>query len=254
MKALLFDVDGTLADTEEAHRRAFNAAFRAHGLNWCWNAELYSDLLRVTGGKERIGHYIDRLALEAAEKERLVRCVPMIHGTKTVIYANLVQLGGVPLRAGIRRLIEEARAAGIAVVIASTTTFENVKALITACLGADALRWFATIACGDVVKRKKPAPDIYEFALASIGIGASHAVAFEDSEIGVESAKAARLFTVATPNRWTAEQRFDAADLVLPSLGDPDEPLNSADAERIGAHYLSLEQLRALHSNLKEPA
>jgi beta-phosphoglucomutase-like phosphatase (HAD superfamily) len=206
--ALVFDVDGTLADTEEAHRRAFNAAFRAHGLDWFWDTEIYKDLLRVTGGKERVGCYIDGLPISAVEKERLVSMIPMIHSTKTLVFTNLVQLSGVPLRAGVRRLIAEARAAGVMLVIASTTTLENVTALIRANLGEPALRWFTLIATGDVVRHKKPAPDIYEWALAGAGVAADAAVAFEDSAHGVQAAKAAGLFTVATPNRWTAHQDF----------------------------------------------
>jgi beta-phosphoglucomutase-like phosphatase (HAD superfamily) len=252
VSALVFDVDGTLADTEEMHRRAFNAAFRAHELDWNWDAERYCELLRVTGGKERIACYIDSLPLAGAEKERRIREVPKIHATKTVVFANLVQLGGVPLRPGIRRLMNEARAAGVALVIASTTTLENVRTLLIANLGAPALRWFSAIAAGDAVRRKKPAPDIYELALADSGVAARNAVALEDSALGVCSAKSAGLFTIATPNAWTARQSFAAADLVLPCLGEPDEPLPASEALRIGAPFLGIEQIKTLHQIAKE--
>jgi beta-phosphoglucomutase-like phosphatase (HAD superfamily) len=142
----------------------------------------------------------------------------------------------------------EARDAGIRVAIASTTSPENIEPLITAGFGCQAMSWFATIAAGDVVANKKPAPDIYNVALKSLGVPPARAIAVEDSAIGVTSAKAAGLFTVATPSMWTQTQDFTAADLLLPSLGDPAEPLGAADERRLGARYLSLERLADLHA------
>jgi HAD superfamily hydrolase (TIGR01509 family) len=243
--AILFDVDGTLADTEEAHRRAFNNAFRAHGLHWYWSVELYGELLRVTGGKERIRAYLVRLNLGRDEHERIAALIASIHETKTALFAEIVHLGGLPLRPGVRRLIEECRDAGVAVGIASTTTLDNVEALLTANLGEDAMSRFDVIAAGDVVGRKKPAPDIYELALNNLGIPARQAVAIEDSEIGLQAAKAAGLFTIVTPTRWTLSQNFKTADLVLSSLGDPDEP--SRDTK-----CLQLEHIQALHALAEE--
>jgi HAD superfamily hydrolase (TIGR01509 family) len=248
IRALIFDVDGTLADTEDAHRRAFNSAFEAYGLDWRWSPDEYEDLLRITGGKERIGAYISRLNIDDAQQAELTRLIPLIHSNKTHVFTELVRRGAVPLRSGIRRLVSEARAAGVALAIASTTTFQNVKALLTASFGADALQWFDTIATGDVVRHKKPAPDIYFLVLAALGMPARDAVAFEDSALGVQAARAAGVFTVATPSRWTAAQSFKEADIVLPSLGDPDAPLCALDAQCIGANYLGLKQIEALHA------
>jgi len=248
MTALVFDVDGTLADTEEAHRSAFNTAFRTNGLNWNWDPERYSHLLGVTGGKERLLSYLDSLVLPAKERQAIAERIPAIHAAKTAVYTTIVERGGLPLRAGIRRLIQEARASGIAVAIASTTTLENVKALVTANLGAEGWLWFDVIAAGDVVRHKKPAPDIYELALKSLNVSPEAAVAIEDSAIGLQAAKSAGLFTVVTPTRWTRGQGFQAADLLLSSLGDPDEPLAPAEARHIGAQYLQLEHLQALHA------
>ncbi|HEY7378450.1 MAG TPA: HAD-IA family hydrolase [Steroidobacteraceae bacterium] len=243
LDALIFDVDGTLADTEEAHRRAFNRAFRMHGLDWHWSAELYAELLAVTGGRERIDHYIDRLPVPAEQRDVLKRQTPDIHGTKTRNYAELIRLGAVAPRAGIRRLLIEARTAGVRLAIASTTTRANVESLLGAVFGGSALRWFDVIATGNVVRHKKPAPDIYQLALSELGIEASQAIAFEDSAIGVQSAKAAGLFTVATPSPWTLSQDLAAADLVLPTLADPDQALDAQHQTLIGARYLGLEQL-----------
>ncbi len=246
--ALIFDVDGTLADTEDLHRQAFNAAFSAYGLDWSWDRGLYAELLRVTGGKERIVSYMERCKVTAAERKWLERLVPEIHATKTQLYNQLLDMGRAPLRAGVERLIREAYEAGIALAIASTTSPRNVESLLVNRLGRQCAGWFSVIVTGDVVARKKPAPDIYELALAKLRVSASHAVAFEDSENGVRAAKAAGLFTVATPSHWTQRQDFAAADLVLPSLGDPEQPLAPADRWRVGANFLGLEQLATFHA------
>ncbi len=248
LRALIFDVDGTLADTEEAHRQAFNDAFLAHDLPWQWSAATYRELLGVTGGKERIARYVESLGLPVVERERLRRIVPLVHRTKTEAFAGLVEMGGVPLLPGVARLLSEARSAGLRLGIASTTTARNLTALLTRNIGTSALSWFDAISTGDVVAQKKPAPDIYRHALAVLGLPAGACVALEDSELGVRAAKAAGLFTVAVPTRWTSDQSFMLADLVLPSLGDPQRPVDARTEELIGAKWLGLRQLAALHA------
>jgi HAD superfamily hydrolase (TIGR01509 family) len=246
--ALVFDVDGTLADTEELHRQAFNEAFFACGINWRWGPALYADLLGVTGGKERIASFLSQQRVPAAERGRLLRLIPQVHATKTRLYQELVALGHLRPRDGVRRLILEARSAGLQLAIASTTSPQNVESLLTSSFGSDALSWFAVIATGDVVAKKKPAPDIYNLALEQLGVAPQRAIAFEDSAIGVRAAKAAGLFTVATPSLWTIGQNFTPADVVLTSLADPERPLYAIDELRIGAKYLGLDQLETLHS------
>jgi HAD superfamily hydrolase (TIGR01509 family) len=241
-------VDGTLADTEEAHRQAFNHAFRAHGLEFRWSREVYRELLQVTGGKERLAAFFERTLTAASERRRLRGLIPWLHATKSALYRERMERGAIPLRAGVRRLMSEARAAGVRLAIASTTSPDNVTALLDVALGSDGLAGFSVIATGDAVPRKKPAPDIYLLALSRLGLTAGHAVALEDSAIGVASAKAAGLFTVATPSDWTRGQDLAAADLVLPSLADPNAPLEAIDEWRIGAPYLGLEQLAIFHA------
>jgi len=247
-RALVFDVDGTLADTEELHRQAFNEAFFSCGVQWRWGPALYAELLQITGGKERIAHYISRQQLPAAERGRLLRLIPQMHAAKTRLYRELIALGQLRPRSGVLRLMAEARQAGVKLAIASTTSPENVESLLLASFGHDAPRWFSAVATGDIVLRKKPAPDIYKVALEMLRMPAETAVAVEDSELGARSAKAAGLFTVATPSLWTIGQDFSSADLVLTSLGDPDKPLYAIDELRIGAKYLGLEQLGRLHA------
>ena len=148
-RALIFDVDGTLADTEELHRRAFNEAFMLHGLDWNWSQELYAQLLRTAGGKERIAAFIDTLELSPLRRRQLLEQVHAIHGTKTALYTRLIDNGAAPLRDGVTRLLEEAHRDGVPLAIATTTTFANIEALLTASLGPDALQRFAAIGSAD---------------------------------------------------------------------------------------------------------
>ena len=245
--ALIFDVDGTLADTEELHRQAFNEAFFSCGVDWRWGPALYSGLLRTTGGKERIAAYISQLQLSAAERGRLLRLIPEMHAAKTRLYREMVAQGHACPRPGVKRLMQEARAAGLQLAIASTTSPENVDSLLQSSFGRQVPGWFNVIATGDVVPKKKPAPDIYNLALERLGVAPERAIAFEDSQIGVQSARAAGLFTVATPSLWTIGQDFSAADIVLTSLADPERPLYAMDEIRVGARYLGLGQLASLH-------
>jgi HAD superfamily hydrolase (TIGR01509 family) len=224
LEALIFDVDGTLADTEEAHRQAFNAAFIELELWWDWGPQLYALLLRVSGGKERIAHYIETLPVTAIERARLRELVSLIHSTKTRIYKELVENFKLPLRPGAAKLIRDARAAGLKLAIASTTTPANVEALLTAALGRGAMSWFTTIASGDIVANKKPAPDIYRLALQGLRLPAERCIAFEDSVNGLRAARAAGLFTVVTPTRWNVGQDFSDAQVVLGSLEEIDLP------------------------------
>jgi HAD superfamily hydrolase (TIGR01509 family) len=247
LRALLFDVDGTLADTEELHRQAFNAAFAQAGLAWYWSEELYAQLLAVTGGKERLRAFIDTLPLPAKERAAALARVPALHAAKTAHFTSAIDSGAVALRPGVERLVGEARAAGLPLAIASTTTAANVEAILRWGFGKDATATFDVIATGDIVRHKKPAPDIYLHALAALGVPAAACVAIEDAAAGVAAAHAAGITTVAVPTRWTRDQDLRAADLRLDSLGDPQAPLAPGDSARIGgAPFLSLAQLRAL--------
>jgi len=221
LQALVFDLDGTLVDTEELHRQAFNQAFRELGLGWDWGPALYGELLSVSGGPDRIARYVDRLRVAAAEKARLRRLVAGVHRSKTRIYGELLSAGQAPARPGVRRLIREARAAGIAIGIAATSASANVQPLVRAALGPEAGA-IAALVCADQVARRKPAPDLYERLLATLRVSAPGSVAFEDSANGLAAAKAAGLHTVAAPSRWTAGQDLRGADLLLPDLGELD--------------------------------
>ncbi|NVN87273.1 MAG: HAD-IA family hydrolase [Rhodopseudomonas sp.] len=217
--ALIFDVDGTLAETEELHRQAFNEAFATAGLRWHWDAPTYRRLLDVAGGKERIAHF-----LAIAEDVRLdAGQIADLHAAKTRRYTALVAQGAL-LRPGVARLIAEARAAGVALAIATTTSLPNVEALLCAALGDDALDAFAVIGAGDVVGAKKPSPQIYHYVLERLALDAADCVAFEDSSNGVRSARGAGIPTIVTPGIYTEGDDFAGALAVLSNLGEPEAP------------------------------
>ncbi|MDD5364290.1 MAG: HAD family hydrolase [Gallionellaceae bacterium] len=244
LKALLFDVDGTLADTErDGHRPAFNAAFRDYGLDWDWDVELYGKLLAVTGGKERMRYYVDRFRTDYVRPADFDDLVVALHQAKTRHYTRMLAEGGIPLRPGVRRLLDEARAAGLILGVVTTTTPENVTALLRHSLAEGGPEWFAVIAAGDIVPAKKPAPDIYLWALEKLGLGPDSCLAFEDSKNGIRSSLGAGLKTVVTVNDYTRDDDFSGAVAVLSDLGEPGAPYRRLDCEEAG--IVDLERLQA---------
>lgn len=225
MQALIFDVDGTLADTETAHLQAFNAAFAEVGLDWCWDEALYTRLLKVAGGKERLMHYWRMVDPDEARGCKVKETIDAVHAIKTRHYAERVSSGRLPLRPGIARLIEEAGNAGMPIAIATTTTPANLDALLRAPLGERWRERFAAICDAGTTAVKKPAPHVYLAVLDRLGLEAGDCLAIEDSENGLRAAQAAGIPTVITPTAYTAQDRFDDALLVLPHLGDPEQPI-----------------------------
>jgi len=222
LKALIFDVDGTLSDTErDGHRVAFNQAFKDEGLNWHWDVITYGELLEVTGGKERIRHFIEKYQPAFDKPAELDSFILNLHKIKTRRFVALLKSGAIPLRPGVERLLNEARAEGLRLAIATTATQENITTLLTATLGEGSIHWFDVIAAGDVVPNKKPAPDIYLYALQHMGLDATECMAFEDSENGLLSSLGAGLKTIVTVNGYTRLQNFNGAVLVLEELGEP---------------------------------
>ncbi|MDH4285117.1 MAG: HAD-IA family hydrolase [Gallionellaceae bacterium] len=220
-KAIIFDVDGTLADTEEAHRMAFNQAFAESGLDWNWSVALYDKLLAVTGGKERIRYFVADFLKGFVKPEDFDDFVKRLHQAKTQHYTTMLADGLIPLRPGIRQTITDARAAGIRLAIATTTSPENVAGLLEAELGKDWENYFAAIGCGDIVPHKKPAPDIYLWVLERLQLKAADCIALEDSENGLRASLAAGIRTFITTNRYTRSHDFTGAVAVFDDLGDP---------------------------------
>lgn len=221
-KALIFDVDGTLSETErDGHRVAFNQAFRDAGLDWHWDVGLYGDLLGVTGGKERIRHYLDRYRTDFARPADLDGFIAGLHKAKTRHYMALMAQGHIPLRPGVERLLNEARTAGWRLAIATTTTPQNVEGLVQSTLPSGAMDWFEVIGAGDIVPRKKPAPDIYRWVLDRLDLSPEQVIVFEDSGPGVRSARDAGISRVlVTLNDYTADHDFSGAAAVFETLGE----------------------------------
>jgi HAD superfamily hydrolase (TIGR01509 family) len=225
LEALLFDVDGTLAETErDGHRVAFNLAFAELGLGWDWEPALYGELLKVTGGKERLEAWLRRLPPGAAPEGDRGELIDRIHRVKTRHFVELVRVDGLPLRPGVERLLREARDAGLRLAIATTTTPANVVALLSSALGPESIGWFEVIAAGDVVQAKKPAPDIYRHALERLELPATACLAIEDSANGLAAARAAGLEVLVTRGLYSADEDLRSASLVLSDLGEPGQP------------------------------
>lgn len=244
-QAVLFDVDGTLADTErDGHRLAFNTAFKAFNLSWHWDIQLYGELLQVTGGKERIRYFLEKYQPHELNKADLNSWIASLHKSKTQYFEQLLEKGNIPLRPGVARLIHELRDENIRLAIATTTTPENVIALLNATLGEQAIEWFDVIGAGDIVAHKKPAPDIYHWVLNQLNLKANQCVAIEDSENGLQSARAAGLATIITINNYTQQQDFTGALTVLSDLGEPSKPFSKICGNTTNSTYVNPQMLR----------
>jgi len=252
LQALLFDVDGTLADTEEVHRQAFNEAFKAAGLDWVWSPERYHELLSVTGGKERIRYYMQQEQPGVELPPDTDAFIAGLHAGKTSIYVSKMTEGLVPLRPGVDRLIREAREKGLRLAIVTTTTPANVSALFKHSFGEHEDDWFEVVAAGGVVPRKKPAPDIYDYAMSKMGLSAADCLALEDSANGLKSALAAGVDVLVTVNQYTDQHDFSGAAVVLDHLGEPDSPCHMLQGCLQPGPYVDTEYLRRLHAVCQE--
>ncbi|MEL6438620.1 MAG: HAD family hydrolase [Cyanobacteria bacterium J06621_8] len=243
LKCLIFDVDGTLANTEkDGHRVAFNRAFEDAGLGWHWSEELYGKLLTVSGGKERIRYYIEQYQADFESETDISELIPRLHQVKTKYYLQLLNGGVIQLRPGTKRLIQEAKGFGITLAIATTSSLPNVTALLEKHLDLD---WFKVIAAGDIVPKKKPSPDIYHYVIDRLGFSPETMIVIEDSDNGLEAATAAGLTTIVTVNSYTEQQDFSNAALVISDLGEPNQPCRVIQGS-LNAKYLDLASISSL--------
>jgi HAD superfamily hydrolase (TIGR01509 family) len=221
IKALIFDCDGVLVDTErDGHRVSFNKAFKAKGLDAEWDIPLYGKLLNIAGGKERMKYYFDQNGWPQNVKDKDA-FIKELHKLKTDLFMQLIESGELPLRPGVARIVDEAVAKKIKLAVCSTSNERAVNLVVEKMLGKERKSHFNAILTGDIVTKKKPDPEIYNLALKSLGLKPDECVVVEDSRNGLLAAKAAGMHCVVTTNGYTRNEDFSEADLVVPELGDP---------------------------------
>ena len=221
LKALIFDVDGTLADTETAHMEAFNHAFAAEGLDWHWDIDTYTRLLEISGGKERMMYYWKQVHPDIKDIDGggLKDTIDRLHTMKTAAYENAVQSYAVQLRPGVLSLIQSAHQAGLRLAIATTTSPVNIAVLLRNAIGPDWKSYFTVIEDASTAINKKPHPHVYSQTLTRMGLAGTDCLAFEDSSNGLRAALSAGLPVIVTPNSFTAQHDFTGARQILPDLG-----------------------------------
>ncbi|MFF1877571.1 HAD-IA family hydrolase [Leifsonia sp. NPDC058230] len=256
MPTLIFDCDGVLADTERnGHLPAFNQTFAEEGVPVHWSDDDYREKVLIGGGKERMASILTPEFVAAnglpADEEGQRELLARWHKRKTEIYTELVASGAMPARPGIARLAAAADAAGWGLAVASTSAEPSVRAVLEHAVGPELAKSFAVFA-GDIVPRKKPAPDIYLLALDRLGLGADDALVIEDSSNGMRAALDAGLRTVVTVSAYTVDEDFTGASLVVSSLGDPDEPAEER-AAAAGVHPGPLVTIDDLTAVLARP-
>ena len=250
IRALLWDVDGTLAETELAgHRPAFNRAFAEEGLSWHWDVDTYLTLLRISGGRERMRTYARDSGQGVSEAQ-----IERLQQRKQRHYEQLIRSGAVGLRPGVRRLILEARAAGVPQAIVTTSGHASVQALLEGAAG-ELAQCFAFWVCGEDVDRKKPDPEGYRQALERLALQPEEGLAIEDSRNGLQaacSAGLACLVTLSDSSRWEAAgegaQDFAPALAVLNGLDDPPGPPDHPLASRRPTEQVTLRWLQSLRA------
>jgi HAD superfamily hydrolase (TIGR01509 family) len=221
VKALLFDCDGVLVDTErDGHRVAFNQAFADRGLDIVWDVETYGRLLRIAGGKERMRHYFDEAGWPTGigDPDAFIRD---LHALKTDRFVEIIESGRLTLRSGVRRLVDEAIDAGIALAVCSTSNKHAVTTIVEKLLGSARRASFSAILAGDVVSKKKPDPEIYDLAKDRLGLPGHDCVVVEDSRNGLLAAKGAGMRCLVTISAYTQDEDFSEAEMVVRELGDP---------------------------------
>jgi HAD superfamily hydrolase (TIGR01509 family) len=221
MKALIFDCDGVLVDTErDGHRVAFNRAFEALGMPHRWDVELYGRLLKISGGKERMKHYFDQVGWPEKVQDR-TQFIGQLHRLKTDCFMSIIESGELPLRPGIARLVDEAAERGVILAVCSTSNERSVNLVVERLLGSQRRTRFSAVLAGDVVSRKKPDPEIYLLALRRLGLSPSECLVLEDSRNGLLAARGAGIRCLITTNGYTENEDFSEASMIVPELGDP---------------------------------
>jgi len=246
LSAVLFDVDGTIAETEDFHRRSFNESFREFNLDWFWDEAIYKELINIGGGKERIEYYIRRAWPEMLDYKNLTKYINSIHKVKNEIFEDYVVESEIKPRPGIVRLIKELKENNIRIAIVSSNSEENLHTLFKQGLNIDPNKTFDLIAHGDCTKNKRPSPEIYEWILEKLRLPSQSCIAIEDSPRGVEAAHNANLNTLVTPSIFTKDEDFREVKLVLSDLGETNKPFEKIKGETFGNKIVNLNLLKKI--------
>lgn len=246
LKAIIFDMDGTLADTEDIHRRAFNQAFSEYGYNWQWSIKEYIHLLQISGGKERIYDYLRHKNVQFRDNGELWQHAKAIHQRKSEIYRDKLIHEKIELRPGVARLINEASDEKIILSIATSSSRRNVETLLNNAMGADALTLFSTIVTCDIIEHKKPSPAVFQYVLSELKLKPSECITIEDTCNGNLSALRAGLKTVVTTHDFTIDDDFTGASLVVDQLGEPGHAFVVKSGNAFGSQLVDIALLRRI--------
>ena len=247
LTAIIFDMDGTLANTEEIHRQAFNQAFEEFNLPVVWKPDEYARLLSISGGRQRIYRYLKDHEINIRKDKR--KFAREIHIRKSEIYREKLNAGHLTLRRGVLRLIREAHKANIRMGIATSSSLSNIKTLVNNTLGKRGLDYFDSIVSCDLISEQKPSPAVYQFALAELGANPENCIAIEDTSNGNRAALAAGIKTVITTHEFTIDNDFTGASLVLDDMGEPEHHFNVIMGESYNHNYLDLELMKKILIN-----
>ena len=244
LKAIIFDVDGTLANTEEIHRQSFNQAFAEFGINCAWSVRDYTGLLAISGGRERITAYLKSQDFGCGGDLDVRELALRLHQRKSEIYREHLGSGRIGPRPGVVRLLNEARERDIRLGIATSSSLSNVEVLLGKILGTDALSGFDAIVTSDIIADKKPSPSVYQFAMAKLGRTPQECIALEDTSNGNRAALACGIATVITIHEFTIDNDFTGARLVVDQLGEPDQPFRIISGNAHGASNVNVDLLQ----------
>lgn len=249
LKGIIFDVDGTIADTEEIHRQAFNQTFEEFNIEWNWSVDDYRQILHISGGKERFRKFLNEdlsLKNDIVDQESFVQ---ELHKRKSENYRLILNSDGIQFRPGVIRLINEARDKEIPIGVATSSSMANLTTLFNKILNIEPCEIFNSIVTSDTVQDKKPSPAVYQCVLAGLGLDAEGCVAIEDTQNGNLSAIAAGLQTVITTHAYTIDNDFTGASIVSNHLGEPDYPFKLSQGSSFNKSFVDIELLNTIVSN-----
>ena len=249
LSAVFFDVDGTIAETEEFHRKSFNESFKEFSLDWFWDEAIYKELINIGGVKERIMFHLKKAWPEMLEYKNLSNYIDSIHKIKNEIYEDYINDSQIRPRPGVFRLIDELKNNNISIALVSSTSEINLLNLFTKGFKIDPYEMFDLVAHGDCTKLKKPSPEIYEWALQKLQLPSEACIAIEDSPRGLESSNNANVKTIITPSKLTRDENFEKAKLVISNLGEPDNPFKIISGETYSHNYVCFELLQMISKN-----